>query len=206
MNDSAPRVRKGTASRQRGRDRVATILAAANDLFSNEGFAGLSLRRVADACGISLGNLTYYFSSKADLFESMIAHILREYADAGRSATEFGKSTPAAGLEGYLRFLFADCRKKDTQRFFYQFWAAASHDEFVSRARRRVYEEFQKNLCQICSRVNGKLSKGELEQRAVLIMALVEGLHVVLGNGERSEAFIDKLEAEYIKQALLIAG
>ncbi len=202
MNESAPRVRKGTASRQRGRDRVAAILSAANSLFLKDGLAGLSLRRVAKASGISLGNLTYYFSSKADLFESMIAHILKQYAEAGRSATRFAGVTPAAGLEGYLRFLFSDCRKEETQRFFYQFWAAASHDEFVSKARRRVYEEFQKNLCQICARVNGKLSRSELEQRAVLLMALVEGLHVVLGNGERSNTFTDKLEAEYLRHAM----
>ena len=80
MSEANVRVRAGTAQRQRGRERVDKILDAARAVFLEEGYAGLRLRRVAEIAGISLGNLTYYFSSKTDFFESMIALVLLDYA------------------------------------------------------------------------------------------------------------------------------
>jgi len=204
MNDSTARVRAGTAQRQRGKDRVNRILAEARTLFINEGYAGLRLRQVAKLSGISLGNLTYYFGSKADLFESMIGQVLSDYDQGNRDIADQFADDPNKRLDTYLGFIFADCRNQETQRFFYQFWATASHDDFVANARERVYSEFNAQLTEMCRQVNPKLKGNRLKERVYLVVALIEGLHVVLGNSKKTDPVIDGLETEFRRQVFNI--
>lgn len=48
------------------------ILEAARTLFNQYGYNGVSLRDIAGAVGISKGNLTYHFSKKEDIVESLL--------------------------------------------------------------------------------------------------------------------------------------
>lgn len=202
MSESNVRVREGTARRQRGRERVDKILDAARAVFLEEGYAGLRLRRVAQIADISLGNLTYYFSSKADLFESMIDRVLSEYARRNEELSQQFADDPVEKARSYFEFLFADCRNTETQQFFYQFWATAAHDPFVTEARRRVYGNFYDQVSDICGQVNPDLSKKTLSARTYLVMAMVEGLHVILGNAKRPGHIPAGLEAEFMNQVM----
>lgn len=202
MNDANVRVRAGTARRQRGRERVDKILDAARAVFLEEGYAGLRLRRVAEIADISLGNLTYYFGSKADLFESMIDRVLGEYARRNEELSQQFADDPVEKARSYFEFLFADCRNTETQQFFYQFWATAAHDPFVTEARRRVYSNFYDQVSDMCGQVNPDLSEETLSARTYLVMAMVEGLHVILGNAERPGHIPAELEAEFMNQVM----
>lgn len=50
-----------------------TILDAAESAFSQFGFDGVSMRHVAEASGQALGVLTYHFTSKEKLFETVVS-------------------------------------------------------------------------------------------------------------------------------------
>lgn len=204
MDNSLARVRDGTAQRQRGKDRVKKILQSAKVLFLRQGYTGLSLRRVAKLAGISLGNLTYYFSSKADLFESMIDQIVREYSGRWDQIWKAHADNPAAQIDAYLQFLFADCRRPETQQFFYQFWAVASHDQFVAKARERAYAEFRAQMKGYCKLINPDLDDAASSERVFLLMALVEGMCVIFGNEGEPIADPDRLQREFKRQALNI--
>ncbi|MBI3785730.1 MAG: TetR/AcrR family transcriptional regulator [Deltaproteobacteria bacterium] len=52
------------------------ILDAAEDLFSRRGFAGIGMREVADAVGLSKSSLFHHFSSKAELYAAVVGRIL----------------------------------------------------------------------------------------------------------------------------------
>lgn len=53
----------------RGARRRARLLEAAADLLTEQGFARLSHRSVAERAGVPLGATTYYFSSREDLLQ-----------------------------------------------------------------------------------------------------------------------------------------
>ena len=55
------------------RDTRQTIITGAADLFRKQGFAATTMQQVAEATGISKGNLTYHFPSKQALFEDVHA-------------------------------------------------------------------------------------------------------------------------------------
>lgn len=50
------------------------ILQTAKHLFNRRGYRQVSMRNIADALGISVGNLTYYYKRKEDLVEAVIVH------------------------------------------------------------------------------------------------------------------------------------
>ena len=57
-------------------DRRAAILRSAQNLFAERGFHGVSIRDIADAAGVPLALVGYYFGPKLDLYHA----IFREHA------------------------------------------------------------------------------------------------------------------------------
>jgi AcrR family transcriptional regulator len=51
--------------------RKAEILGAAAELFAKQGFAGTSVRDIANACGILSGSIYHHFSAKEELVEDI---------------------------------------------------------------------------------------------------------------------------------------
>jgi AcrR family transcriptional regulator len=54
------------------------ILEAALQLFNEEGIGNVSMRRIADAAGIQIGNLTYHFKNRDTLVESLLKQLMKE--------------------------------------------------------------------------------------------------------------------------------
>jgi len=50
------------------------IMEAAERLFADKGFAGSSVRDIAEAAGVNLAMISYYFGSKEKLMEAMFQH------------------------------------------------------------------------------------------------------------------------------------
>ena len=78
------------------KDVKTDILETARKLFNEQGYNGVSMRDIAGALGISVGNLTYYFKRKEDLLEAVALRQLEGYQ----------KKAPAASLaelDGHVR-------------------------------------------------------------------------------------------------------
>lgn len=66
-------------------------------LIADEGVAAVTNRRVAASAGVSLGSLTYHFSSQAQLLhESMILYVEEETARREQIARELAGQEPSA--------------------------------------------------------------------------------------------------------------
>lgn len=76
------------------------ILAAAERLFAERGFHGVSVRMVAEAASIGLGTLTHHFSSKEQLLETVVRRRSAELNGAQSLSIE---RVVQAGLEPLLR-------------------------------------------------------------------------------------------------------
>lgn len=95
------------------KERAEQILAAADELFGELGFAGVSMRDVAVGAGVNKALLFYYFGSKEALFEA----VLERYYAAHRAAFEhaFSGDQPLRArihrvLDAYLDFIDANRR------------------------------------------------------------------------------------------------
>jgi AcrR family transcriptional regulator len=94
------------------------ILRAARDLFAKAGFDGVSLNEIAASAGLSRGTPSYFFGSKADLYEAVLNRAFEERESATRRGCEPLLSWAAsenpdsirealtAAVTGYFEFLF----------------------------------------------------------------------------------------------------
>ncbi|GIH21728.1 TetR family transcriptional regulator [Acrocarpospora phusangensis] len=74
--DSAKAVKTGKSLATRGR-----ILAAARDLFNEQGTAAVSTNHIAAAAGLSPGNLYYHFSDKKQIIRGLLDEYVAEWTD-----------------------------------------------------------------------------------------------------------------------------
>ena len=87
-----------------------TILEAALDVFSTQGFRGATLDQIADVAGLSKPNLLYYFPSKEAVHTALLSQLLHTWLDPLRAMNPAGD--PVAEVMGYIR------RKLELSRHF----------------------------------------------------------------------------------------
>jgi TetR/AcrR family transcriptional regulator len=78
-----------------------TILEAALDVFSAQGFRGATLDQIAEVAGLSKPNLLYYFASKEAIYTALLSGLLDTWLDPLRTMQADGD--PVQELLGYVR-------------------------------------------------------------------------------------------------------
>jgi AcrR family transcriptional regulator len=107
----SPKVRTETKADTRGR-----ILDAALELFNERGSANVTTNHIAEALGISPGNLYYHFRNKAGIVRELFARIIVEWAETyalptGKTPSIGTMASMAAGnfdIQWRYRFFFRD--------------------------------------------------------------------------------------------------
>lgn len=82
-----------TLAEDRGKTRDAersreAILSAAEELFAEHGFDGVSLGQIAAAADLSRGTPSYFFGSKEQLYQAVLARVFRDREEATRLACQ----------------------------------------------------------------------------------------------------------------------
>lgn len=78
-----------------------TILEAALDVFSQQGFRGATLDQIAEVAGLSKPNLLYYFPSKEAIHAALLSQLLRSWLDPLRAMNPNGE--PLVEILAYVR-------------------------------------------------------------------------------------------------------
>ena len=78
-----------------------TILEAALEVFSQQGFRGATLDQIAEVAGLSKPNLLYYFTSKEAIHMALLSGLLVTWLDPLRAMDPQGD--PVTELLGYVR-------------------------------------------------------------------------------------------------------
>ena len=75
--------------RERYRDELRrAILDAAREAFVRDGYAGVSMRRLAERVGCSHGNLYLHFKDKEALFDCLVEESFDQFGEGMRTMTE----------------------------------------------------------------------------------------------------------------------
>lgn len=83
------------------REKTETILAAALDVFSAQGFRGATLDEIAQAAQLSKPNLLYYFPSKEAVHHALLTRLLDTWLDPLRQLDPDGD--PLTELRAYIQ-------------------------------------------------------------------------------------------------------
>lgn len=205
----APRAlrNKASSTTEKGLGRAAEILLAARRLLAAEGYAGLSMRRVALEAGMSLSNLQHYYGSKEQLLEALLLSTMDEFqAKMDRIAVAM------AGRPQVERFLttvdmFLDEITEPTMHaIFFEIWALASRHPFAASLMGRMMGRERKAVVGLIHGLDPTLGDEETMQRAVLIVAQIQGLMLFRLDRHARPAQYESVRASLRKVLLPLAG
>jgi TetR/AcrR family transcriptional regulator len=84
-----------------------SILAAAERVFARNGFDATTMQAIGDAAGLSRGAASYFFGSKNDLYDAVLARVIERARKAMRAAYQqnLGTSNVDDAVANYVRVL-----------------------------------------------------------------------------------------------------
>lgn len=146
MSENAPKVRSVRKPKGEGHARRGEILAAAEQIFVAHGYEGATIRKIADAVGVSSTALYLHFRDKAEILEEICSEAFSSLLASSReiSATEADPLVKLRRLmKGYLNFGF---QHSNAYRLAFMTLAPEGGEQEESVARRagsELLESFQ---------------------------------------------------------------
>jgi AcrR family transcriptional regulator len=126
--------------------RRTELLAAARSVIAKEGVAAATTRRITQEAGLPHGAFHYWFSGKEELFEELIAEVIRELKEGIAAAGTEDRSD--ASLRDHLRAAFDVVRRDEQvepgrQLAMYELTALALRNPALREMARRQYQAYR---------------------------------------------------------------
>jgi AcrR family transcriptional regulator len=160
---------------------VQLILNSALHVLCKYGHAGFTMRRVAAAASISVGNLTYHFPNKHELLQAVISTLVADYSnriEAFLTNTDIPKGLE---LESIVRWLFMDSVTEEAVHVARELWAMSLYDEVIQRAVDDFYDDLMENIVQMLLRRYPKADIGPIRELVQILAIMSEGTIVLYG-------------------------
>ena len=146
--------------RAKGVERVAQILDMAEVQLARHGGEGLSVRAVAQALDISVGNLQYYFATRAELLDA----VFRRQADRFRQ--ELTERLETEGGEARTDLLvvvdyWLAVQFDHSQSLFWHLWAISAHDDTARTTMTSVYDRLLDRVAKLLRTIHPRLVRRE---------------------------------------------
>lgn len=160
-----------------GRQTKKAILAAASRCFAEKGYSACSMDNVAQAAGLSKGGLYAHFSSKEDLFTTVIK---QEHERAmQRAQAALAKPPYLAGLIWYMKECIRNAGFPMDHRLWVEVLAVAGRDpamKAIFLESERISRDFMKELLRKAMQNNEINPSLDIEAISILLFALGDGL------------------------------
>lgn len=186
--------RPGTAIGAKGQRRVEDILDAATKILTDEGYANFSLRKVADAADIKLGNLQYYFPAKEDLLDAMLKRLFDDYAASLAKLAQSKRGNAKNHLLMMVDYLLKDQETQESCSIFWELWALSAREESVAAIMNGYYDVYLEQIANTLLEVAPKLSKRRAHRHAAVIVSMIEGASLLRGFGKPRRGLLGGFE------------
>ena len=195
-------MRTGTATYATGQETARRILEVARRLFIEEGSGRLTMRRVAKEAGMSPGNLSYYYASKADLLADMLQYVIDGYISQFKALRAQSAAQPEQQFRAIVGYVYDDLSSRETTHFFPEIWVLANRDDWVAQKMEDMYAQYRAFLVDIMGLINPSLSPMQKNNLALMISASIEGHTVFIGHGRPHRARAAQLRTLLIEHFL----
>jgi len=169
---------KATKSRRRnnlGNSSYEKIVSVAESVLKQNGFHCFSTRNVANKCGISVGNLTYYFPNKVNLIEAVMKAVCKRYSNQRLIDRDSTIKNGEDYLNVVITWMLDDAVTSETSSLFLELWVMAKHHDFGVEIIENFYASVIKWITASLGYYYRNISKKKLESAAYFILTLSEG-------------------------------
>lgn len=160
-------------------DKRQFVMGHALDLLIDVGYQGLTMRGVAEKCGISLSNVQYYFRTKEDLIDAIADQYFGEcHFMLANHFEAHGPIDNRAGLE-HVVALFLDHGREMTDmcRVFRELWAISSRHVSLAKRLNAHYRRLGDTLSDNLQYPTA--SRDGARRAAAVLLILSEGYSIV---------------------------
>ena len=191
----------GELKQTRQQKKRSQIFQAGKEMLIDDGAALLTMRRLAEKLQMSLGNLQYYFPTRDELFQALIEHLCIDYQE--RMGDHLDKRRdPTERLTALADFMVSDFRTVEGSIVFWELWALSAHNKPIADAVNHLHELERQAIEQLIRAIAPKLSRSEIQGRAIAIASMFEGVGLYVGVGRPLEKN-HKSVARHLKAAAL---
>ncbi len=183
-----------TGKREKGRRKAEHILDQATQVLTRHGYSNFSLRRVARAAGVTLGNLQYYYPTKSDLVEGMLRYVIAGYVEEFNRLTAEVEGRPQEQLAAVLRHVIRDLKNPRTTVLFPELWSMANQEPAVQQYVEDMYETYRRIVADLIPRINPQLTPRQVRLLTIFITSSLEGHTPFTGHGKRWEFLTPEIE------------
>lgn len=168
--------RTATHAASKGERRRLEVLSLARRQVLESGLERLTLRSLAEALGMTLGNLQYYFPSRDDLLEAILRSEAATDLEAFRSVVSGSDDSadPAEDLRTAVVALAGRWYALNGSVYL-PIAVRAIHDARFVDVIREIWESFYAELTPLVRRLDLTASPTEARSRAMLIIMLLDG-------------------------------
>lgn len=204
MKTTLPRpANRAEAKTAKGRAKVQEILDIARKLFTNGGYAEMTMRQVAEQTGISLSNVQHYFPTRESLLQALLESVMEAY-DPAYQAIDNLNIAPREKLEAAVRYLLADAKKAESEKLFVEIWSVATRDPIGREIFDKMYSHHRANLARLIATANPELTERDVQLRAALVAMQIEGLMLLISDNKPRHAELEGIERECVAALMSI--
>lgn len=172
---------------------IEQILDAAQEILITKGYAGFTMRLVAQSAGISPGNLTYHFPKKNTLLRALIQRILEDYSRQLDEIFSGAEVPDGQDIEALVHLALMDNVDVGTVRISRELWAMALHDEVIRDVVDDFYDELMKRLGVMLQRSHPHVDQAAIQEMVHFLILLAEGTTVLFGTRRERGVSVERM-------------
>lgn len=176
---TARRPRKATPVRQFAEDRRQALVEAAIRSLKRHGHEGLSVRRIAQEAGVSLGLINHHFPNKNALIAEAYRHFNKGLIGGITQAVARAPASARARLRAFFEASFSPPNlDPDVLTVWIVFWAMHRHSSEIQLVHRETYGGYVELVRGMLADLAKESSRGRINLRlqAIGLTALLDGL------------------------------
>jgi len=159
-----PLTRKAEKRKSSKKTTRLKILKAARKVFAQRAYHAASIRMIGKEAGIDHPLISYYFPSKAELFEAVLTDIVQEWDKFNEAAFEgLDKMRPEAGLALYIDRIIGNSRKQPYAARVYLLNMVQAQDEEAIPGYQAIRTFFERTIAIFKDRIPLQASNRDIE-------------------------------------------
>jgi AcrR family transcriptional regulator len=189
----------------RGSETVDAILKAALQVLIEEGASAFTLRRIAQQCGLNVGNVSRHFPRKEMLVQILLEEVLSPSEGLIESNIRETGMPPDEALALVIGGSLDQIATKPMAHLFIELWAMANHNEFVAGRVEATYRYVHQLIASFVKQLNPALSPEDVDAVALFINASIEGSTMLAGFGKPWSPMMPQMKAIAVRSLVQIA-
>lgn len=194
--------------RKRGRETEQRFLAAANEVFWANGFAGSTIAQIIGESGLSVGSFYHRFTGKEELLKLAALHVVQDFERA-ITGTDYGRAANGDLFTLFYRLALIGRKMISRHRGIYRATVEISQSEIAGFGRMTsIAPLVVQKLTEVIAEYDDQLASGHDDQRIRSVVQLVAMtvMQTELGLGPLFPAKNEAFAADIARAACGIMG